>query len=415
MKDILKKGLGVIMGVGVFALGLKMYAFSQWPQLSEVAPLKYPTSDIKADLAALDYLEDILSKTPSDLQAPTIMRENYKTEDTSYWRVGMKALSALEKMKDFSQLYIHSTEPSRNAIEGSHKLYTLLELNEIKTWDLIKQGKTDDALHQISLTLHLSHLILEANVSSAEMLFPIIRQRMILAPLQEILDTDGWGSTEIYQSVLSMLLAVDDDSSAMINGYRYDARFADHYLQNIDGIYFLGKKQDLLFWELNYDQAATRAAVNLYYHDVIALSGKPFLERPVEPQLGVSLDPVASYLHNHYGYYLLDMLTSPMINMIELEEEELLIAQRRVLISLCAARLYMWENDGRLPTSMTDLIPQYLSSIPKDPFGSGSIALENGAIFSVVNNMDVIDPEEASAGFLQTIAAGLSDRSASGL
>ena len=84
------------------------------------------------------------------------------------------------------------------------------------------------------------------------------------------------------------------------------------------------------------------------------------------------------------GKIALDIAIPEFLGFVK--KEEFLVARKRVLIVLCAARLYMWENEGRIPQSITDLIPKYLTSAPKDPFGEGPISLQDGMVYSVMHH-----------------------------
>jgi hypothetical protein len=48
------------------------------------------------------------------------------------------------------------------------------------------------------------------------------------------------------------------------------------------------------------------------------------------------------------------------------------LAKTRLLICDLAIRAYSLEH-GRNPAKLTDLVPDYLPEVPKDPFGSGQI------------------------------------------
>ena len=54
--------------------------------------------------------------------------------------------------------------------------------------------------------------------------------------------------------------------------------------------------------------------------------------------------------------------------------------QRDVLRLLTAARLYGYANDGELPAEANALVPEFLPSLPLDPFTGDELEIEHGEI-----------------------------------
>ena len=54
--------------------------------------------------------------------------------------------------------------------------------------------------------------------------------------------------------------------------------------------------------------------------------------------------------------------------------------QRDVLRLLTAARLYGYANDGELPAEAHVLVPEFLPSLPLDPFTGDELEIEHGEI-----------------------------------
>jgi len=385
------KGFGVLFVVGLLVLvGLKIYAASQWPSLSEVPALELPTPIVKGDPEAWNTLEDILSAeaaADSPRRVKNIYRNNYKDEDTTLWRTS-KNIMRIKEMRSFSHMEL-PTPPLDYSVEGVNliPLMSLLKLNGIRSWDSLKAGNVIEAIEIISESIHVSNLLRRANGDLVSVATAVSSERYSMSVLDEILAVQAWESTEHYQAILSILQATDDDYIGTTNSLVYEALMTDRLLidpqQNGSG-----SDQSLEpFWSLGYDADSSRAYSRLYWLDVIEDYSKPYLQRSKSQNFGVQIEGLSAYFHNLYGKVLLDIALPQFSSFVE--REELMIARKRVLIVLCAARLYMWENDGKVPTAMSDLVPKYLAAAPRDPFGSGTITLKDGKVYSAMQYHDV--------------------------
>ena len=91
-------------------------------------------------------------------------------------------------------------------------------------------------------------------------------------------------------------------------------------------------------------------------------------------------------VHNQYGSAVLNVLLFPETPAFFVDEE-ILLAKKRVLMVTCAARLHMWNNKTSTPPSWS-VLQSYFDHIPKDPFGSGDIGIEDGKVYSMARAYD---------------------------
>jgi hypothetical protein len=69
------------------------------------------------------------------------------------------------------------------------------------------------------------------------------------------------------------------------------------------------------------------------------------------------------------------------------------LTERRLAATCLAARLYAADHDGRYPNSLDELVPDYLPSVPADPFAAG------GKRLGYVNEaVDAKDPRVYGVG-----------------
>ena len=133
-----------------------------------------------------------------------------------------------------------------------------------------------------------------------------------------------------------------------------------------------------------YDADASRAAALLMWNDNIAYAQLSYIDRVhkknQQETVPAYMQGISATFHNQQGRVLLSMAMPEMSSFVL--KEELLSARRRVLLTLCAVRLYMWEHEGKIPQKAEELVPQYLSKVPKDPFDVGSITLADGFVSS---------------------------------
>ena len=396
MKALWKRFLKAILVLILFLIALQRYAFYQWPKLSDVS-LSFVNGEEDTDPKAYETLTSILRRIPSTGLDDEVSYHNYRDVYTDLWRMETSSLERLEDMKEFSHLGIPSHIPKGDAILNITKLCNLFQLNEMKTWDFVKKGKINDAIEQIYLSLHVSYLMRNAPVSSFDMLVSNHIQMKSLFVVQKILEEQAWESMDVYLRVLSILQAIDDERTLM-NGIRYDAESIDRYLRDGDGFFFQELRQEAPFWAYLYDLDASRAAAALYFQNLLSESEKDFAHRTGMNSIDFPVNSIASTLYNPYGA---NILRNILLNDMELlVEEEWLIAKRRVLITLCAARLYMWTHNGTVPKTAEDLVPQFLTEIPLDPFGTQSILMHKGFVFSIGKDIENITPQIENIGFL---------------
>ena len=206
--------------------------------------------------------------------------------------------------------------------------------------------------------------------------------------LEEILEVQAWESPEHYIRILKMLLSENDDHIATLDALRYEARTNDDILKDPQKFEEEKDRFSIPAWWLLYDEKATRAYAALYWQKFFAYASLPYVERQQKTHplydMPVILQDWAAKLHNPKGIEIVSSVLPNFISAVEIEE--LRRARIRVLIVLCASRLYMWDNQGKVPNSIDDLIPKYLSVAPVDPFGSGAITLKDGVVSSKMHD-----------------------------
>ena len=165
MQRKLKK---VGIGVGFLLLllvGLKMYAISQWPSLSDVPAIELPNPIAKGEPEAWKTLENIFATSSSDYRPKDlkdIFRYNYKEQNTKIWRNSSEHLHRFTEMRAFSHMEL-PTPPLDYHIEGLNllPLMYLLKLNSFRSWEALKEEKVTEAIDFVSdFSLNFSNMFL---------------------------------------------------------------------------------------------------------------------------------------------------------------------------------------------------------------------------------------------------------------
>jgi len=249
---------------------------------------------------------------------------------------------------------------------------SLAKLNLIKANYLLTQGKEKEAIDLIFQTIKMGHLI-ENSPRSPLIVYLVGRGT------KEI----GLRRLEMAASNLTLTPTMLKTYISQLEGFKTNEESLARVLKMEYALFFgkpppppkelenLGTEEEELFFKqlakLNYfyKPNQTKKTIIEDYRGLINNIHKDCYEMSLlnsKPSLSVSR---ALFTENLVGKILLNMLLPEFSFIFEIKcSEDVSISAAQLLLALKA---YQMEN-GKLPDSLEELSPKYISQIPKDPF-----------------------------------------------
>ena len=132
----------------------------------------------------------------------------------------------------------------------------------------------------------------------------------------------------------------------------------------------------------------TDARLVVEYETAVLEAARAAPDYPAYLKAGVAIPPAIANSHFHF---VARMLT-PSLDRFILQHYRAR-AERRLAATMLALRLYAADHNGAYPKTLEELVPNYLPSIPKDPFAPGGQPLRYSAkdpaapqVYSVADN-----------------------------
>ncbi len=276
------------------------------------------------------------------------------------------------------------------------------KLSAIRALYLTKQGKDKEAMNEALNSVGIGQKIQESQIALIEYLVANSMKVIGLETIQKILTVSKLSSDDLkqYGQDLNKYYKNEDGLiSSMKMEYHISQRYIDRVKNNsseimsdfmVEGMIeefgpdFVNKIKSNYYFQPNKTKSLiaenTRANISN-----VSISCNNI--KTVEITKQTSEDPEKLYVgENAVGKILHDIsaidLTSRIIKKCQ---EDVLIGATQVLIAIKAYK----NNTGNYPDSLTDLVPSYLSSVPRDPFDEQILkySAEKKIVYSIGEDM----------------------------
>lgn len=279
---------------------------------------------------------------------------------------------------------------------------TAARLSAIKAMYLAKQGKDKEAMDEALNSVSIGQKIQESQgpLASIEYLVAIVMKRIGLETVQKILITSKLSSSDLKQYTQSLSKYYKNEDG-LINSFKGEYRMQSWSLDAIasgnpealkevvgeegsENLGIVNKVKDNYYFKPN----KTKLLLADYARVNIKSANEPCGEIKASeiPKLAPN-NPAKLYTEeNAIGKKLHDVVAASLTSVITKKcKEDLLVAGTQTLFAVKA-----YKNDtNNYPSSLNDLIPAYLSSIPQDSFDGKSLkySAEKKIIYSVGEDM----------------------------
>ena len=300
-------------------------------------------------------------------------------EEAEVWRKASESLQALSALGEASPIVSPPRGPTSQASQTDlFPLITLAQAQMLRGWDRHRGGDAGKAAEDMLQADRLGQRLADGSQSPFMSVIAAAIQRQALGELQELLSVS-------YEPSVHSLVAERLPRQAP-----QEARFRavlERECSDIEALLMdplqsaevvggpLGSKS---LPSIFYDRDATVAQHRKWCREADAWMALPPEQRADPPSyLPEGISETLAY--NRVGIeYLKVVSPEGALRMAGHIPEARL--QRDVLRLLTAARLYGYANDGELPAEANALVPEFLPSLPLDPFTGDELEIEHGEI-----------------------------------
>ena len=267
-------------------------------------------------------------------------------------------------------------------------------ISAIQALSLTKQGKDKEAFDEAFNSIRIGQKIQESQVPLIEYLVAMEMKKVGMETIQKMIVSSELSSEELKKYVRDMDEFYENEEGLVIalkGEYHISTKALDLITPGYS--YKLNEEQKKLIKETSlYDFYFQPNKTKLYLAENIRKNieniSKPYSETEiVEISELASSSPIKLYFtENAVGKVLLDISTSNFDSVIKKKcEADLIVSTTKLLFALKA-----YKNDtGDLPISLNELSPQYISTIPIDPFNGKPIRylLKKKILYSVGSDL----------------------------
>jgi len=372
-----------MLSVGLAAVALMgMHQFRQvasWPSLDEEPPLAVPQAASPTD--SWLALEAVMSAVPMEHRdrIRDALEEEGMPAERGIWVLAADQVEALSNVMESSSIVsptrsLASEEPQPSLIP----LLPLAQAQILRGWDSYDGGEPIEAAEDMLLADRLGQQLVNGSQSLLMSVIGHSIQTEALAELQELLSLVHEPSVHALAAERLPLQAPQEGSlrAALLRECANIEALLLAPDQSALAVLSGGPSERLV--GMLYDVDATVAQHRRVCRAADAWAALLPVERGQPPtSIPEGLSEVVTY--NITGVKLLQMLSMDgSLNMVDGEREGQL--RREVLRLLTAARLHGFAHSGQLPAGADALVPEYLPTVPLDPFTGAALEIASGQI-----------------------------------
>jgi len=310
------------------------------------------------------------------------------------------------ELKDLNNIDLEKYNPPLGTYQN------ISYLNAIKALYLSKQGNDKEALDEILKSIDVAQKIQNSQTSLLEYLITLGMKNISLKTMQKIVSSSKLKGNEL-KSYIQNLDKFYNNSNDLIKTLKVEYNIVSYEINLIangdtkmlklvskdfedakikemisNNYYFLKNKTKLLFAENTRMQINNASQV---CGEIKNTENKELVPENKIPENKIKM----IFEENIIGKMLYDTLAiNPSSLFIGRCQSDLLVGATQTIIAIKA-----YKNDkNSYPNSLNDLIPDYLSSIPKDPFDGGQLkySLQKKIIYSIgkdIQNLENISKD----------------------
>ncbi|MCK4891603.1 MAG: hypothetical protein KAS78_02955 [Candidatus Pacebacteria bacterium] len=294
-----------------------------------------------------------------------------------------------------------------------HSWRKMAQFSSIKALYLLKQDKSKEAIQEALNSVYIGQKMQESQVSFLEYLVAISIKRTGLETVQNVISLSNLSTEELkkyaydmdqfyknengfvailkgeyYMQSLSIDALVNGDTEMLKDYTAEQSQDISEKLNNDYNYYFRPNKTKFLFAE--YVRKTIKNA-NRFCNDIPT----------IDSQRLASSSYIKLYLtENAIGKTIYDIVITSLasVNTTKCEEDSLVSATQAII----AIKAYKNDN-GDYPSSLDELVPRYISSVPLDYFDGNSLkySKEDEILYSV--GKDLIDNGGSAGESWQTM------------
>ncbi len=378
-KRVIRLGMGALGLAAGFLMIHLVWQASLWPSLDDepsrgVSQSEAPTDSWRA-------LKAVMSAVPmvhGDAMRYAL-EERGLPEEPEVWRQASDPIEALSGLRGASPIVSPPRGPTNQASQTDlFPLITLAQAQMLRGWDRYRGGDAGKAAEDMLQADRLGQRLADGSQSPFMSVVAAAIQRQALGELQELLSVS-------YEPSVHLLVAERLPRQAPQEG-RFRA-VLERECSDIEALLMdplqsaevvggsLGTKS---LPSIFYDTDATVAQHRKWCREADAWMALHPEQRADPPSyLPEGISETLAY-NRVWIEYLKVVSPEGALRMAgHIPEAQL---QRDVLRLLTAARLYGYANDGELPAEAHALVPEFLPSLPLDPFTGDELEIEHGEI-----------------------------------
>lgn len=352
---------------------------SLWPSLDDEPPLDVSQAEAPTDTWLA--LEAVMSEVPmAYADAMRYALEGHGLpKETEVWRIASDSLQALSTLKEASPI----VSPPRGATsQGSQAdltpLIPLAQAQILRGWDRYSGGDAGKAAEDILQADRFGQRLADGSQSPLMSLVGAAIQGQALRELQELLSVSYEPSVHaLVAERLPRQAPQDERFRAVLQREcsEIEALLMDP-LQSAEAVG--GPMDSKSLPSVLYDTDATVAQHRRWCREADAWLMLPPDQRGDPPSyLPEGISETLAYNRTGLEYMKVVSPEGALRMAGHLPEARL---QRDVLRLLTAARLYGYANGGQLPAEAGALVPEFLPTLPLDPFTGDELEIEHGEI-----------------------------------
>jgi hypothetical protein len=368
--------VGLAVGLLVFH---QAWQASYWPSIDDEPPLGVPQAEAPTD--SWFALEAVMSAVPmAYADAMRYALEGHGLpKETEVWRMASDSLQALSALREASPIVSPPRGPTSQGSQADLiPLIPLAQAQILRGWDRYSGGDAGKAAEDILQADRLGQRLADGSQSPLMSLVGGAIQGQALRELQELLSVSYEPSVHaLVAERLPRQAPQDDRFRAVLQRECSDieALLMDP-LQTAEAVG--GPMDSKSLPSVLYDTDATVAQHRKWCREADA-----WMELPPDPRgeppayLPEGISETLAYNRTGLEYMKVVSPEGALRMAGHLPEARL---QRDVLRLLTAARLYGYANGGQLPAEAGALVPEFLPSLPLDPFTGDDLEIEHGEI-----------------------------------
>lgn len=278
------------------------------------------------------------------------------------------------------------------------------QISAVRALYLTKQGKDKEAMNEVLRSVQIGQKIQESQSSLIEFLVALAMKELGLETLQSVLATSKLSSIEIKQYI-PLLDQFYKNEGGLISAFIVEYLGETLWIKEITSgnQEFINEINDAIDTNKYITIENTGEFTSNYYFRpnesklIIAENIRKHIQSATAPCgeiVPIDIQPLAPtnlvlliLEENAIGKILHDMSAASLTNVsIRKCEEDLLVAATQALLAIKA-----FKNDtNAYPTSLSELVPTYLSALPQDPFDGKPLkySSEKNILYSVGKNME---------------------------